>query len=397
MAETAGKITLPSGETYSSAYAAILYGSPLENPCRNFNAWVNSFFFGDNFASFIIRNVGIEWAHYILCYLRNFLGAMFVYYGTAGVFHYFCYVHPMSKDIFKDRVRPSSETIWHQIKLAQKSIFVYVLLPVVDEYLIESGWTRTYFTIEEIGGWPMHIATMVLYFSFVEIGIYWMHRTLHTNKWLYKNIHMCHHQYKKPETLTPWASIAFNPIDGMLQASPYVAVLFFVPCHYLTHFGLLFFTAVRWTPNRLRAARFVTHPALTPYCRFGLPSSTTLWTGMWTQSLAPSTTLFTTRITFTITDKYLHFATDSGEHFVSLKGRLESKASEKINKEIANYFFSRQVPLQDHRIVKGPIRGLAKTQQLLYISLAQDVCDTISPTGSQVLRKTLLGMRYRIP
>ena len=193
----------------------------------------------------MLQMLGIEWTHYILCYLRNFIGAMLVYYGTGATFHYFCYVHPMSKEIFKDRVRPSSETIWHQIKLSQKSMFCYVLLPAIDEFLIESGLTRTYYTIEEIGGWPKHIATMIIYFACVEIGIYWMHRTLHTNKWLYKNVHMCHHQYKKAETLTPWASIAFNPIDGMLQASPYVGALFLVPCHYLTHFGLLFFTAVR--------------------------------------------------------------------------------------------------------------------------------------------------------
>lgn len=241
------QITLSTtGETYSSAYGAILYDSPLEHPCRNFNAWLNSFVFGNTFVSWMIQTVGIECGHYILCYLRNFIGAMIVYYGTAGIFHYFCYVHPMSQEIFKDRIRPSWETIYHQMKLAQSSMFIYVLLPAVDEFLIESGWTRTYYTIDEIGGWPQHILTMIVYFSCVEIGIYWMHRTLHTNKWMYKNIHMCHHQYKKPETLTPWASIAFHPLDGILQASPYVGVVFFVPCHYLTHFGLLFFTAVRF-------------------------------------------------------------------------------------------------------------------------------------------------------
>lgn len=237
------KITVET-TTYSSAYAALLHGKPLDMPCRNFNAWVNSFLFGNNFAASLIHKVGIEWTHYILCYLRNFIGAMIVYYGTGGIFHYFCYVHPMSQDIFKDRMRPTAATIWHQIRLSQQSLFVYVLLPVVDEFLVEAGWTKAYFTIDEIGGWAAYAFYLVLYFCCVEIGIYWMHRTLHTNKWLYVNVHMKHHYYKKAETLTPWASIAFNPIDGMLQASPYVATLFIVPCHYLTHFGLLFFTAI---------------------------------------------------------------------------------------------------------------------------------------------------------
>ena len=240
-------IHMDDGTTYSSAYAAILYNDPLGNPCRNFNAWVNSIFFSNAFATWFLQTVcrnNIEWTHYLLCYLRNFIGAAIVYYGTASVFHYFCYVHPSSEKTFKYRNRPTWDTIWGQIKLAQASMTIYTLLPVVDEWLVENGYTKVYHTIEEIGGWPSHIATMVLYFTGVEIGIYWMHRTLHTNKWLYKHIHLMHHQYKSPETLTPWASIAFHPLDGILQASPYVMMLPFVPCHYLTHFGMLFFTAI---------------------------------------------------------------------------------------------------------------------------------------------------------
>lgn len=49
--------------------------------------------------------------------------------------------------------------------------------------------------------------------------IYWMHRTLHTNKFLYKYVHALHHKYNSPETLSPWASIAFNPLDGCLQVT----------------------------------------------------------------------------------------------------------------------------------------------------------------------------------
>jgi lathosterol oxidase len=238
------KITLNDETTFSSAYAAILNGAPLSHPCRNLNAYINSIFFSPAFAAKMIDNVCVSWAHYLLCYLRNFLGAIFVYYGTAGIFHYFCYVHPMSKTIFKNRKRPDSATIWHQIRLSQASMTVYTMLPVFDEFLIESGFTKVYYTIDEIGGWPSHIATMILYFACVEIGIYWMHRTLHTNKTLYKYIHLMHHAYNKPETLTPWASIAFHPLDGIMQASPYVMMLFFVPCHYLTHFAMLFFTAI---------------------------------------------------------------------------------------------------------------------------------------------------------
>ena len=238
-----------SGVSYTSVYAAFLKEKPLDHPVRNFNAYINSIFLPNSVARYVTTQWcgdNLEVAHYLLCYLRNLLGGILVYYGVAAIFHYFIYVHPISKATFEDRnrIRPTAETIWDQIKLAQASMIIYVTLPVIDEYLVEQGWTRVYHTVQEIGGWPWYIASMVFYFALVEIGIYWMHRTLHTNKFLYKHVHMLHHKYNKPETLTPWASIAFHPLDGMMQACPYVLVLPLAPCHYLTHFCLLFFTAI---------------------------------------------------------------------------------------------------------------------------------------------------------
>mmetsp|Transcript_26316 Transcript_26316/g.40377 ORF Transcript_26316/g.40377 Transcript_26316/m.40377 type:complete len:380 (+) Transcript_26316:30-1169(+) len=233
------------GTTFGSAYDVLFDGHPEDHVVRNFNAWVNSWIFSPaTVAQLLHKTQSIEWTHYLLCYLRNLLGGILVYYGTSLIFHYHIYIHPRSQQIFHDRERPSPAIIWDQIKLAQMSLFIYTALPVVDEYIIEQQWTYVYYTVAQIGGWPFHLLSMLVYFTMVEIGIYWMHRTLHTNKFLYKHIHMLHHKYNKPETLTPWASIAFHPLDGILQASPYVLCLFFIPCHYMTHFVLLFFTAI---------------------------------------------------------------------------------------------------------------------------------------------------------
>eukprot|EP00586_Coscinodiscus_wailesii_P019547 CAMPEP_0172506190 /NCGR_PEP_ID=MMETSP1066-20121228/192546_1 /TAXON_ID=671091 /ORGANISM="Coscinodiscus wailesii, Strain CCMP2513" /LENGTH=386 /DNA_ID=CAMNT_0013283101 /DNA_START=92 /DNA_END=1252 /DNA_ORIENTATION=- len=229
---------------YPSTYAALLNNAPQEEPTKNFNCFINSFFFTDRTASQFVNWFGLHWAHYAMSYVRNFVSAMFVYYGTAMVFHYHCYIHPRNEIIFKDRVRPSNDIIWNQIQLAQSSLFFYSALPVFSDYLIEEGYTKCYYTLEQIGGFLPYIFWQIVYFTLVEIGIYWMHRTLHENKFLYKHIHLKHHQYNKPETLTPWASIAFHPLDGILQASPYVFWLLFVPCHYLTHVALVFFTAI---------------------------------------------------------------------------------------------------------------------------------------------------------
>jgi Delta7-sterol 5-desaturase len=181
----------------------------------------------------------------VASYLRDLFAGTCVYWITAGLWHITIY-YILGHQLFTSKGRPFPETsvIIDQILLAQSSIFVYAGLPVISELLIENNYTKIYFYISDIGGWQYYFFYLFLYVVFFEIGIYWMHRKLHTNKFLYKYIHGLHHKYNKHETLTPWASIAFNPIDGMLQASPYVVGLFFIPVHYLTHVFLLFFSGV---------------------------------------------------------------------------------------------------------------------------------------------------------
>ena len=66
---------------------------------------------------------------------------------------------------------PSAEVIKDQIQLAQASMFLYAALPVLSEWFIEQGWTRCYYTIEEIGGWPYYLAFTLLYLALVEVGV----------------------------------------------------------------------------------------------------------------------------------------------------------------------------------------------------------------------------------
>ena len=62
----------------------------------------------------------------------------------------------------------------NQMKLAQASLFIYVMLPGVSEYMIEEGYTKCVYTFEEMGGFAMYLVWMLVYFTFVEIGIYWV-------------------------------------------------------------------------------------------------------------------------------------------------------------------------------------------------------------------------------
>eukprot|EP00238_Polyblepharides_amylifera_P004746 CAMPEP_0196586820 /NCGR_PEP_ID=MMETSP1081-20130531/55700_1 /TAXON_ID=36882 /ORGANISM="Pyramimonas amylifera, Strain CCMP720" /LENGTH=325 /DNA_ID=CAMNT_0041908825 /DNA_START=106 /DNA_END=1083 /DNA_ORIENTATION=+ len=142
---------------------------------------------------------------------------------------------------------PAAKDIWAQIKVSCSAIPLYTLLPPLSEWMIKQGWTLVYGRVAS-QGWGVYGVYFLLYMASVEFGVYWMHRKLHELKLGYKFLHATHHIYNKENTLSPMAGLAFNPVDGILQASPYVWTLFLVPMHFFTHEILLFATAV-WTTN----------------------------------------------------------------------------------------------------------------------------------------------------
>ncbi|KAG5179954.1 sterol C-5 desaturase [Tribonema minus] len=231
-----------------SLHAARVAETDGANPYKEFNQWVNSYIIPEAWTAAADEALGPYAAHFVVMYFRDLVAGSIMYYTVSGLWHLYIY-HLKRDKFFPDgQLLPTRETIVDQIMLAQASLFMYAGLPVLSEWLIEEGYTRAYYSISEVGGWPQYVALTLLYLTLVEIGIYWMHRKLHTNKILYKYVHALHHKYNKAQTLTPWCSVAFNPLDGILQACPYVIMLFVVPCHYLTHVVMLFFTAV-WATN----------------------------------------------------------------------------------------------------------------------------------------------------
>ncbi|KAF4363278.1 hypothetical protein F8388_001819 [Cannabis sativa] len=142
---------------------------------------------------------------------------------------------------------PSNKAMLLQIYVAMKAMPWYCALPSISEYMIENGWTRCFSRINDIG-WLGYFIYLAAYLVIVEFGIYWMHRELHDIKPLYKYLHATHHIYNKQNTLSPFAGLAFHPLDGILQAVPHVIALFIVPVQLTTHLGLLFIEAI-WTAN----------------------------------------------------------------------------------------------------------------------------------------------------
>ncbi|ONK81676.1 uncharacterized protein A4U43_C01F31740 [Asparagus officinalis] len=182
----------------------------------------------------------------IRTWLRNYIGGTLIYFISGFLWCFYIYYLKRNVYLPKEAI-PSNHAMRLQIKVAMKAMPWYSTLPTLSEYMVESGWTRCYSSINEVS-WPMYIAYLVLYLATCEFGIYWMHRELHDLKPLYKHLHATHHIYNKQNTLSPFAGLAFHPLDGILQAVPHVICLFLIPTHFMTHIVLLFIEAV-WTAN----------------------------------------------------------------------------------------------------------------------------------------------------
>lgn len=77
---------------------------------------------------------------------------------------------------------------------------------------------------------------------FTDCFVYFIHRGLH-HPLVYKTLHKPHHKWIMP---TPYASIAFHPVDGWLQSVPYHVFPFVFPLQKFAYLALFFFVQI-WT------------------------------------------------------------------------------------------------------------------------------------------------------
>ena len=188
---------------------------------------------------------------WIVSWTRNYIAGLLLYFGLCSAWCFVVYVI-YGTEFYKEDEIPTFDAMKLQMWVSLQAMPFYTLLPVATETCVLQGWTRAYPRIDDPvvdgHGYAVYALQFVLYMACVEFGVYWMHRSLHEIKWGYRYLHSVHHVYNKENTLSPFAGLAFHPLDGILQALPYSLTLFIVPFHFLTHEFLLFATSV-WTTN----------------------------------------------------------------------------------------------------------------------------------------------------
>jgi lathosterol oxidase len=113
---------------------------------------------------------------------------------SSGIWVYYIYfvfgssLFPGSFNKEKDGLSmPPRSAVLEQIKVASKAMPLYALLPSLVENLAERGVTASFSRIDrDVGGIVPYLLLITAYMSFVEWGVYWVHRGLHDWKTGYR-------------------------------------------------------------------------------------------------------------------------------------------------------------------------------------------------------------------
>ncbi|KAH9610070.1 hypothetical protein KSS87_006483 [Heliosperma pusillum] len=223
-----------------------MWDSSLEDEYRALFLKETTFYNDVILSTFLPSEVQVKIPHFLQAWIRNFISGSIVYLVPGLVWSFIIYYWSRNLYIPKDCV-PSMKSMQLQIYVAMKAMPWYTLYLTLNEFVVENGWTKCFPRISDVG-WPFYLVSLFSYLSIIEFGVYWMHRALHDIKPLYKLLHSTHHIYNKQSTLSPFAGLAFHPLDGILQAFPHTISLFTIPIQFRTHVALLFLEGL-WTAN----------------------------------------------------------------------------------------------------------------------------------------------------
>ena len=176
----------------------------------------------------------LDFSHYISSPLLNEYMVILVHTMFFGTLLYFTlslisylFFFKFNKQKFLPNLETGEFKIMHDIRWSLTNIWVEAFLVS----FIRMAIPRYSFIYYNTSDWPIWIIpiSLILHIIWDETLTYWVHRFLHTYKFLYMKLHIIHH---RSISITPFAGFAFHPFDAFSQALPTFTSCFFFPLHY---------------------------------------------------------------------------------------------------------------------------------------------------------------------
>jgi len=160
------------------------------------------------------------WIILIVIFLRYFIIA-------AVAFSIFYLIKRKSWQFKKIQSRfPASKDYLREILYSVLTAFIFAAIGYMVFLTPLSAYTQAYFDIREKGVGYL-ILSVLLTIVIHDTYFYWTHRFMHYPP-VYRWFHKVHHLSTNP---SPWAAMAFHPLEAVVEAGIIVVVAFLFPVH----------------------------------------------------------------------------------------------------------------------------------------------------------------------
>ncbi len=121
---------------------------------------------------------------------------------------------------------PGRTDYWREVSYSIITAFIFAAVGYVVFLTPLEQFTQVYYDIDQYGrGW---FWTSVLLMIVVhDTYFYWTHRLMHERK-IFPLVHKVHHLSTNP---SPWAAMAFHPLEAIIEALVIVVITFAFPVH----------------------------------------------------------------------------------------------------------------------------------------------------------------------
>lgn len=171
----------------------------------------------------MLRWLGLSDQPLLVFLTLTFAGFTF-FLALAGVSYGVFFV--WKRDKFHPHYKANRDEIRKSLRWSFYSIAGNAVLMMPVHWAIAHGHSKVYLSVAE-HGWLWMGSSIVLILVISETGTYWIHRALHS-RYLFAWLHKPHHSFRVP---TPWAGVAFHPLDSYAQALPHHLCIFLFPVH----------------------------------------------------------------------------------------------------------------------------------------------------------------------
>lgn len=197
---------------------------------------------------------------YILIFSLILVGYYLI---PAGVAFYF--FHIRNREKWKQRkILPNSPTatsIRREIKWSISCVAILALLSLVLYEFYKMGFTKMYAEVSEYG-WGYLLFSALITIVVYDTYFYWLHRFMHL-KWVFPYVHRTHHLSHRP---SPFATLAFSPIESALEFGVVPLLVFLIPLHPIALGIFIIYNIVLNTGGHLGVEivpkKFFSHPIL---------------------------------------------------------------------------------------------------------------------------------------